>query len=204
MLRKTFIKVAALLVSYLISDRGPWKPKTMMWSSVSWRTTRVSLGRTGHTLRQACRSRLTTLLTADPPLGRSWDLISEDIGTVGEGQAARKCLERHSANILVSPAHGYRPYRSWLQEWLEENDSPLMPTVHGGTIPGNLGGTGSEPIFRAQGLDEALGMSGSLYADSVGAKTAVIFATQVEGFQLAASAAALAAEAIGIKVLATY
>tara|TARA_B100001750_G_scaffold180093_1_gene148503 strand:+ start:3762 stop:5231 length:1470 start_codon:yes stop_codon:yes gene_type:complete len=144
---------------------------------------------------------IDNVINADPPLGRTWDLISEDIGTVGEGQAARTCLERHDAEILVSPAHGYRPYRSWLQEWLEENDSPLMPTVHGGTIPGNLGGTGSEPIFRAQGLDEALGMTGSLYADSVGAKTAVIFATQVEGFQIAAGAAALAADAVGIEVL---
>ena len=145
---------------------------------------------------------IDNVINTDPPLGRTWDLVSEDIGTVGEGQAARTCLERHGAEILVSPAHGYRPYRSWLQEWLQENDSPLMPTVHGGTIPGNLGGTGSEPIFRAQGLDEALGMSSSLYADSVGAKTAVIFATQVEGFQIAATAASLAADVVGIEVLA--
>ena len=145
---------------------------------------------------------INIVINADPPLGRSWVLISEDLGTVGEGQAARTCLERHGAEILINPAHGYRPWRSWGQEWVQENDSPLMPTLHGGTIPGNLGGTGSEPIFRAQGLDEALGMSGSLYADSVGAKTAFIFATQVEGFQLAATAAVLAAEAIGIKVLA--
>ena len=45
-------------------------------------------------------------------------------------------------------------------------------------------------------------MSGSLYADSVGAKTAVIFATQVEGFQIAATAASLAADVVGIEVLA--
>ena len=123
---------------------------------------------------------INIVINADPPLGRSWVLISEDLGTVGEGQAARTCLERHGAEILINPAHGYRPWRAWGQEWVQENDSPLMPTLHGGTIPGNLGGTGSEPIFRAQGLDEALGMSGSLYAESVGAKTAVIFATQVE------------------------
>ena len=141
------------------------------------------------------------IINADPPLGRQWTLISEDIGTVGEGPAARTCLEQHGAEILVSPAHGYRTYRSWLQEYLAENDSPLMPTVHGGTIPGNLGGVGSEPIFRAQGLDEALGMTGSLYAESVGAQNVVIFATQVEGFQIAATAAGLAAEAAGIEVL---
>ncbi len=144
---------------------------------------------------------VTQIINLDPPLGRTWEVVSEDIGTVGEGQAARTCLEQHGAEILVSPAHGYQTYRSWLQEWLEENDSPLMPTVHGGTIPGNLGGVGGEPIFRAQGLDEALGMTGSLYAESIGADTVVIFATQVEGFQIAATAAGLAAEAAGLDVL---
>jgi hypothetical protein len=141
------------------------------------------------------------IINEDPPLGRSWELISEDIGTVGEDQAARTCLEQHGAEILVSPAHGYRTYRSWILEWVAENDWPLMPTVHGGTIPGNLGGNGAEPIFRAQGLDEALGMTGSLYADQIGAETMVIFATEVEGFQIAATAAALSAEAVGIEVL---
>ena len=142
------------------------------------------------------------IINLDPPLGRTWQVISEDLGTVGEGQAARTCLEQHGAEILVSPAHGYRTYRSFMVEWLEENDSPLMPTVHGGTIPGNLGGIGSEPIFRAQGLDEALGMTGALYAESIGAQTAVIFATQVEGFQIAATAAGLTADEVGLEVLA--
>ena len=61
-----------------------------------------------------------------------------------------------------------------------------------------LGGKAAEPIFRAQGLDEALGMSGILYAETINAEKIVIFATQVEGFQLAADAAEKAAEAVGI------
>jgi ABC-type branched-subunit amino acid transport system substrate-binding protein len=142
------------------------------------------------------------IINLDPPLGRDWVVVSEDIGTVGEGQAARTCLEQHGAEILVSPAHGYRTYRDFALEWVAENDSPLMPTIHGGTIPGNLGGNGDEPIFRAQGLDEALGMTGSLYAETIGAETVVIFATQVEGFQIAATAAALTAEEVGLEVLA--
>jgi ABC-type branched-subunit amino acid transport system substrate-binding protein len=142
------------------------------------------------------------IINLDPPLGRDWVVVSEDIGTVGEGQAARTCLEQHGAEILVSPAHGYRNYRDFALEWVAENDSPLMPTVHGGTIPGNLGGNGDEPIFRAQGLDEALGMTGSLYAETIGADTVVIFATQVEGFQIAATAAALTAEEVGLEILA--
>ena len=86
-------------------------------------------------------------------------------------------------------------------EYLAENDTPLGPTVHGGTIPGNLGGVGSEPLFRAQGLDEALGYDRRPGREEAGATTVVIFATQVEGFQLAADAAEEAAEALGIEVL---
>jgi branched-chain amino acid transport system substrate-binding protein len=142
------------------------------------------------------------VINLDPPLGREWQLFHEDLGTNGEAQAARTCLEQHGAEILVSAAHGYRTYRDFMIEWLEENDGPLMPSVHGGTIPGNLGGNASEPIFRAQGLDEALGMTGVLYAEDIGIESIVVFATQVEGFQLAADAAVKAAEAAGIEVLA--
>jgi hypothetical protein len=127
------------------------------------------------------------VINEDPPLGRPWELVSEDIGTVGEAQAARTCLENHGAEILVSQAHGYRTYRDYMIEWVAEHDGPLGPSVHGGTIPGNLGGTATEPIFRAQGLDEALGMTGILYAEEIGATTVVVFATEVEGFQVAAT-----------------
>lgn len=142
------------------------------------------------------------VINQDPPLGRSWNLVSEDLGTVGEAQAFRTCVENHNAEIVVSIAHGYRTYRDFFIEWVQEHDGPLGPSVHGGTIPSNLGGTGDEPIFRAQGLDEALGMTGVLYAQDIGAQNIVIFATQVEGFQLAADASGLTADALGIEVLA--
>jgi branched-chain amino acid transport system substrate-binding protein len=145
---------------------------------------------------------IENVINDDPPLGRTWELYHEDLGTAGEAQAARTCLDNHGAEIVVSIAHGYRTYRDDMMERWQENDSPLGPTVHGGAIPGNLGGKGAEPIFRAQGLDEALGMSGILYAEDIGAESVVIFATQVEGFQLAAGAAENAAEAVGIEVLA--
>ncbi len=141
------------------------------------------------------------VINADPPLGRSWQMFSEDLGTVGEAQAARACLERHDAEIVVSIAHGYRTYRDFMMEYWEENDGPIVPSVHGGAIPGNLGGKAGEPIFRAQGLDEGLGTSGILYADSIGAEKVVVFATQVEGFQLAADAAEAAADVVGIEIL---
>jgi branched-chain amino acid transport system substrate-binding protein len=142
------------------------------------------------------------VINTDPPLGRTWEYYGEDLGTPGEAQAARTCLEQHNAEIIVSIAHGYRTYRDFMIEQWAENDSPLGPTVHGGSIPGNLGGTAAEPLFRAQGLDEGLGISGVLYAEDLGAESIVIFATQVEGFQLASGAAEKAAEAIGMELLA--
>lgn len=159
-------------------------------------------GAFGQSLTEDVIFPIEEVINLDPPLGREWELFHEDLGTVGEAQAARTCLEQHGAEILVSIAHGYRTYRDFMTDWWEENDSPLGPSVHGGAIPGNLGGKAAEPIFRAQGLDEALGMSGILYAESIEAESVVVFATQVEGFQLAANAAENAAEAVGIEVLA--
>ncbi len=156
----------------------------------------------GQSLTEDVLFPINEVINDDPPLGRTWEPYHEDLGTVGEAQAARTCLEQHGAEIVVSIAHGYRTYRDFMMDWWQENDSPLGPSVHGGAIPGNLGGKAAEPIFRAQGLDEALGMSGILYAEVIGAKKVVIFATEVEGFQLAADAAEKSAEAVGIEVLA--
>ena len=155
----------------------------------------------GPALTNDVRFPIEEVINADPPLGNPWVLISEDIGDSMEGQAAKTCIEKHGAEIVVSIAHQYRTYRDYMMETWAENDGPLGPTVHGGAIPGNLGGKPGEPLFRAQGLDEALGTFGSLYADSIGAEDVVIFATQVEGFQLAADANEKAAEILGLNVL---
>ncbi len=155
----------------------------------------------GKSLTNDVRFPIEEVINLDPPLGRTWQLRSEDIGDDKEGQAAKTCLEQYGAEILVSIAHQYRTYRDYMMEYWQENDSPLGPSVHGGAIPGNLGGKPAEPIFRAQGLDQALGTYGSLYAESIGAKNIVIFATQVEGFQLAADAAEKAAGILGLTVM---
>ena len=152
----------------------------------------------GPSLTNDVRFAVEDVIDKDPPLGRPWVLVSEDIGDDHEGAAAKICLEKHGAEILDSIAHQYRTYRDYMIEYWQENDSPLGPSVHGGAIPGNLGGKAAEPIFRAQGSDEALGTYASLYAQSIGAKKLVIFATQVPGFQLAADAAQKAAGALGI------
>jgi len=156
----------------------------------------------GKALTNDVRFPIEEVINLDPPLGRTWELVSEDIGDDHEGQAAKICIEQHKAEIVVSIAHQYRTYREYMMEWWQENDSPLGPSVHGGAIPGNLGGKAAEPIFRAQGLDEALGTYGSLYASEQGLNKIVIFATQVEGFQLAADAAEKAAGILGLEVLA--
>ncbi len=155
----------------------------------------------GPALTNDVRFPIEEVINTDPPLGREWVLISEDIGDSMEGQAARTCVEKHGAEILVSIAHQYRTYRDYMMETWAENDGPLGPSVHGGAIPGNLGGKAAEPIFRAQGLDEALGTYGTLYAEQIGAEDVVIFATQVEGFQLAADANEKAAEILGLNVV---
>jgi ABC-type branched-subunit amino acid transport system substrate-binding protein len=155
----------------------------------------------GPSLTNDVRFAVEDVINSDPPLGRQWELVSEDIGDDHEGQAAKICLEQHKAEILVSIAHQYRTYRDYMMDFWQENDSPLGPSVHGGAIPGNLGGKAAEAIFRAQGLDEALGTYGALYAEQEGLNKIVIFATQVEGFQLAADAAQQAAEILGLEVL---
>ena len=141
------------------------------------------------------------LINEDPPLGRTWQVIHEDIGTVGEGQAARKLLESDGVDILVSPAHEYFTYRDFALEWVADNDGPIMPTVHGGVIPGNVGGTADEPIFRAQGLDEGQGVTTVMYAEQLGATSIVVMTTPAAGYQLAADAVENTAALLGIDVL---
>lgn len=142
------------------------------------------------------------VINTDPPLGREWVNVKEDLGTVGEDQAAKACLENDKAEIMVSIAHGYKNYREYMMEYWKENDSPLGPSIHGGLIPGNLGGKAAEPIFRAQGLDEGLGVYAAQSAQNKGAKKVVVFATEVSGFQLAADAAEKTAKLMGMEVLA--
>jgi branched-chain amino acid transport system substrate-binding protein len=155
----------------------------------------------GEALTNDVRFPIEEVINLDPPLGRTWKLVSEDIGDDHEGEAAKICVEQHKAEIVVSIAHQYRTYRDYMMDWWEENDSPLGPSVHGGAIPGNLGGKPAEPIFRAQGLDQGLGVFAALAAQEQGLTKIVIFATEVEGFQLAADAAEGAAPLLGLEVL---
>lgn len=141
------------------------------------------------------------VINLDPPLGRQIEVIHEDIGTAGEAQAARKLLEQDGVDILLSAAHEYFTYRDFVLDWLAENDGPLMPTVHGGVIPTNVGGVGEEPIFRAQGTDEGQGVTAALYAEASGTESVVIITTPTAGYQLTADASEKALDMLGIEVL---
>ena len=141
------------------------------------------------------------VINLDPPLGRPIEVIHEDIGTVGEAQAVRKLLEQDGVDIVLSSAHEYFTYRDFMLDWQEDNDGPLMPTVHGGVIPVNVGGRAGEPIFRAQGSDEGQGVTDALYAEALGAESVVIMTTPTAGYQLTAEATEKALDVIGIELL---
>src|SRR5512140_750745 len=56
----------------------------------------------GKSLTNDVRFPIEEVIDKDPPLGRTWNLVSEDIGDDHEGQAAKICVEQHGAEILVS------------------------------------------------------------------------------------------------------
>ena len=70
----------------------------------------------GKALTNDVRFPIEEVINLDPPLGRTWELVSEDIGDDFEGQAAKTCIEQHEAEILVSIAHQYRTYREYMME----------------------------------------------------------------------------------------
>ncbi len=143
------------------------------------------------------------LINEDPPLGRKMVGVHQDIGTIGEAQAARKLIESVGAEVLLNPAHEYASYRDWLLQYLKDHDSPLMPSVHGGSIEREIGGTPEEPIFRGAPMDSAQSVAAVLQAKAEGSKRVVLLATEIAGSQLQMEAAIKAAEAIGLNVVDT-
>jgi hypothetical protein len=63
----------------------------------------------GKALTNDVRFPIEEVINLDPPLGRTWELVSEDIGDDHEGQAAKICLEQHKAEIVVSIATSTGP-----------------------------------------------------------------------------------------------
>lgn len=143
-------------------------------------------------------------INQDPPLGKPMRAIHQDIGTVGEARAARKLVDSDNVQILLNPAHSYLSYREFMLETVAENKLPLMPSVHGGAIEGEIGGVTNEPIFRGSPLDTANGVAGMIHAQQAGKSTVVVIATEVAGSQLQKEAAMGAAEALGLEVVGDF
>ena len=143
-------------------------------------------------------------INENPPLGRNVRAIHQDIGTVGEARAARKLVDSDNVEILLNPAHNYLSYREFIVEKVAEQSLPLMPSVHGGAIEGEIGGVAGEPIFRGSPLDTANGTAALLHARAAGKNNVVIVATEVAGSQLQKEAAIRTAEAIGFNVVGDF
>jgi ABC-type branched-subunit amino acid transport system substrate-binding protein len=142
-------------------------------------------------------------INEDPPLGRKMVAVHQDIGTIGEAQAARKLIESEGAEVLLNPAHEYASYRDWLLQYLIDHDTPVMPSVHGGSIEREIGGTPEEPIFRGAPMDTAQSVAAVIQAKKEGARRVVLLATEIAGSQLQMDAAIKAAKEIGLNVVDT-
>jgi len=141
------------------------------------------------------------VINEDPPLGREMTSLHQDIGTIGEASAARKLIQKDGVEVLLNPAHEYLSYRSWMQQNLKANNSPLMPSVHGGGIKKDIGGTPEEPIFRGAPMDTAQSTAAILKAKELGGERVVLVATEIEGSQLQLEGANHAAKKVGLNIV---
>ncbi|MGM0432103.1 MAG: ABC transporter substrate-binding protein [Spirochaetota bacterium] len=141
------------------------------------------------------------VVNENPPLGREIIATHQDIGTIGEAQAARKVIEQNEVDIQFGAAHEYLSYRDWILDYIEEHDAPIIPSVHGGGVPRQYGGTPEEPIMRGAPMDSGQAIAALLKAYDEGAERVVIVATEIEGSQLQLDAALAAAEDIGVNIV---
>lgn len=141
------------------------------------------------------------IINEDPPLGRELVPIHEDIGTIGEARAARKLVEFEGVEILLNAAHGYGFYRDWIVGYIANHNRPIMPSVHGGAINREFGGTPTEPLFRGSPMDSAQSVAAAVQAQQAGAQNIVIVAADIEGHQLQKEAAIAAANNLGLTIL---
>ena len=140
-------------------------------------------------------------INQNPPLGGEVSIIHQDVGTMGEGQGARKLADNEKVDILLNPAGEYMSYRDWILQYIKDNNMPLMPSVHGGAIDRQYGGTATEPLFRGAPMDTDQGIATAIQAQAEGAKTVVVMAVENDGMQMQQDTAAKASEALGMTVL---
>jgi ABC-type branched-subunit amino acid transport system substrate-binding protein len=141
------------------------------------------------------------VINADPPLGRTMTPIHQDVGTIGEARAARKLVDSDGVEILLNASHNYMSYRDFVLDKVANGTGPLLPSVHGGGIESQFGGTAEEPLFRGSPMDSAQGSAALLHAQAAGKENVVLVATEASGSQLQKNAAIAAAAILGINVI---
>jgi hypothetical protein len=92
-------------------------------------------------------------INQNPPLGEKVRIIHSDEGTIGEQQWVKKDVDSNKADILLNVGYEYLTYRDWLLKYIKDNNRPLLPSVHGGSIAPKYG-----ELQRNQYLEEALRM----------------------------------------------
>jgi ABC-type branched-subunit amino acid transport system substrate-binding protein len=83
---------------------------------------------------------------------------------------------------------------------IKTNKVPVMPSVHGGSIPPKYGGTPEEPIFRGAPQDTGQASAALVYANQLGAKKVAVVATEVAGSQLQKEQALKALPMLGMEL----
>lgn len=145
-----------------------------------------------------------SFINENPPLGRKIELINQDLGTIGEGEAAKILLESKDVDILFGVAGEYQSYRDWLLNYIKENKKPLLPSVHAGSQPSKFGGTVEEPIFRGAPQDADQGIAAVQFLYDQGIKKVAVLAVENDGMQLMQQAALGACKELGIEVVGEF
>ncbi|MEN8249713.1 MAG: ABC transporter substrate-binding protein [Bacteroidota bacterium] len=155
----------------------------------------------GEQLDQACIHALE-FVNANPPIaGREIEYISVDQGQLGEGTTMRQLVDIEQVDLLMNVGMEYLTYRDWLMQHIADNGKPFLPSVHGGSIDTQYGGTLEEPIFRAAPQDADQGQAAAHVAKTRGAETAVVIGIEIDGYQKQKDAAVKACKVLEIEVL---
>ncbi len=137
----------------------------------------------------------------NPPLGAPVRVLHSDEGTIGEQQWVKRDVDSNKVDIILNCGYEYLTYRDWLLQYIVDNNRPLMPSVHGGSIAPNYGGTAEEPLFRGSPQDVDQGIAAVVRALDAGATSVVIMAAEFDSAQQQKDVAVAAAPIAGLDVL---
>lgn len=137
----------------------------------------------------------------NPPLGEKVRVLHSDEGTIGEQQWVMRDVDSNKVDIILNVGFEYLTYRDWLLQYVKDNNRPLMPSVHGGSIAPQYGGTAEEPLFRGSPQDIDQGIAAVVRALDLGAKTCVIMGAEFDSAQQQKNIAVEAAPIAGLEVL---